>query len=468
MRSLVKGFVGVSVITAGFFCGFNADVLKDAPRTPVRTTLYRLEAAPPTLLARLARPSTAHAAQVTLDPTETYLAVLNTVRGDFLNPAGAAAPDPTKLTYAGINGMLATLNDRYTEFWTPQEYRQNMEETSGVFAGIGAKLDETKDNRVMITEPLENSPAARKGVLAGDVVLAVNGRPTLGLTVDKVIELIKGEAGTTVRMTLERKGRKAPLSVAITRAYVQSPVVEWRMEDERNRIGYIYLEMFNEQADQQFATALSKLEKQGMKGLIFDLRDNPGGLLNIAHEIASRFVPNGPVVWVKEKNGQMSSMNVVQRKHQGRLATGSYPIVVLVNGNSASASEIVSGAIRDHGVGTLVGTTTYGKGLVQTIIPLGDDSAVKITTQHYFTPKKQDINRKFDEKGRQIAGGIKPDVEVAITDRDLDRMQAARRSNPLDRKAMDQHDPQVQKALGLLRGKIALGAAPRTASIAAE
>jgi C-terminal peptidase (prc) len=457
MRSFVKGFVALSLVCAGFFCGFNADVLRDAPHAPVQATLYRLGAAPPTLLARLTRPRPAEAAgeEAYLDPTETYLATLNTVRSDFVHPAGGTVPDTTRLTYAAINGMLGTLQDRYTEFWTPKEYRANMEETSGVFAGIGAKLDSTKDNRVLITEPLENSPAARSGVQPGDIVLAVNGKPTLGLTVDKVIEMIKGDAGTSVRLTLERPGSKKPVTLAIKRAFVQSPVIEWRMEDEKNRIGYIYLEMFNEQADQQFAAALAKLEKQGMRALIFDLRDNPGGLLNVCREIASRFIPDGPVVWVKEKNGQMSPMNVLKRKHEGRLSTGAYPVVVLVNGSSASASEIVSGAIKDHGVGTLVGTTTYGKGLVQTIIPLADDSAVKITTQHYFTPNKTDINRKFDANGKQIAGGIQPDVNVALTDADMDRMQMARRANPLDRKAPDRFDPQMQKGLEILRTRLA-------------
>jgi carboxyl-terminal processing protease len=415
------------------------------------------------------RPSSAFAAagddeDAKLDPQETYQVLLNTIRSDFYNPAAEGAPKPgkaparpdiTKLTYAAINGMLAAIGDRYTEFWDPKEYRENMQETSGVFAGVGARLDVTRDKKILITEPIEGSPAAKKGLLAGDVILAVEGRPVTGMDIDSVIERIKGDPGTSVRLTIERKGTPKPFVVSLTRAEVQSPIVEWRMEDPVSKIGYISLAMFNEQADQQFAAALAKLERQGMKALIFDLRDNPGGLLNIAQDIASRFVPNGPVVWVKEKNGRMSSMNVERGKHQGRLSTGAYPVVVLVNGNSASASEIVSGAIRDHGAGTLVGTTTFGKGLVQTIIPLGDDSAVKITTQHYFTPNKTDINKKYDATGKQVSGGIKPDVEVALTDKDIEAMRLARRDAPQDKTAPDRYDPQLQKGLEVLRTQLA-------------
>jgi C-terminal processing protease CtpA/Prc len=315
MRTLIKGFVATSILGAAFFCGFNADALRDAPRAPVAATYHRLQVSPPALLARL-RTAGAFAAVENegegrpLSPQDAYLAVLNTIRSDYC-PASEFAPKPTLtaakkraalppgpdtvlLTYAAINGMLGAIGDRYTEFWTPKEYRENMQETSGVFAGIGARLDVTRDKRILITEPIENSPAAKKGVQPGDIILTVDGRPVTGMEIDAVIDRIKGEVGTSVKLTLSRKGVAKPIPMTLQRAIVQSPIVEWRMEDEANKIGYVSLAMFNEQADQQFAAAVSRLERRGMRALIFDLRDNPGGLLNIAQDIASRFVARAP------------------------------------------------------------------------------------------------------------------------------------------------------------------------------
>lgn len=192
-----------------------------------------------------------------------------------------------------------------------------------------------------------------------------------------------------------------------------------------------------------------------MRALIFDLRDNPGGLLNVAQDLASRFVDKGTVVWIQEKSGKMSALPVEKNKHQNKLHSRAYPIVVLVNGNSASAAEIVAGAIKDHGVGELVGTRTFGKGLVQTIFPLNDDSAVKITTQRYFTPNKTDINKRYDpQTGVRISGGIVPDVTTQLTDADWERMRDARRSMPQDRLAQDKQDPQMQKAISILQQRL--------------
>lgn len=452
-----------ALVGCGFFCGFNADVLNELPRIPLIATMHRLEVSPLVLADRLSRPRTAFGAnpaasndEESLTPTETYLAVLNTIRADYAPQKGKIErPDAVRLTYAAIDGMLDTLNDRYTEFWTPKEYADNMQETSGVFAGIGARLDITRDKKIVVIEPIENSPAAKKGILAGDIITHVEGHVITGQTVDTVIEKIKGEPGSTIHLTLVRKGHPLPINFTLTRAMVEEPIVEWRMEDEAQKIGYVSLAMFNENADTQFASAVAKLEKRGMKALIFDLRDNPGGLLNVAQDLASRFVKAGPIVWIQEKSGKMSSLNAESNKHKGRLFTGAYPVIVLVNGNSASASEIVSGAIKDHTVGKLVGTRTFGKGLVQTIIPLADDSAVKITTQHYFTPNKTDINKKYDPKtGARISGGIIPDVSIEMTDKDFERMRDARRNNPQDRLAVDRADPQLQKAVTLLRDQM--------------
>ena len=459
MRTIIKGFVAVSIVSAGFLCGLTNDVLTTAAHNPKVGSI--IPSVPATRLARLLAPASAHAADGDAKevlPTDTYSSVLATIQKDYYSSSGtkAAKPDTTKLTYAAIDGMLATLNDVYTTFWTPKEYKDNMQETSGNFVGIGASLDLTKDKKVLIVKPLENSPAIRAGILPGDIIVGVDSKSIAGIDLTKVISKIRGEAGTVVHLTIERKGSPKPFDVPIKRAVVHNPVIDYRMEDETNKIGYISLSLFNEQADEQFDIALERLEKQGMKALVFDLRGNPGGLLNIAQDLASRFVDDGPIVWVRQKNGQMDSLNVRPERHRSPLYKGAYPVIVLVNGNSASASEIVSGAIQDSGVGKLLGTTTFGKGLVQTIFPLDSgDSAVKITTQHYFTRDKHDINKKLDANGKQISGGIKPDYVVELTDKDLDAQREALRKDPQNRDAVNKLDPQLKRADEILREDLA-------------
>jgi carboxyl-terminal processing protease len=466
MRTVIKGFVAVSVVAAGFLGGFTADTLREAPHN-LSAARWKLGTVPPAQLANLLRPAVAQAQNDELDPPDTYQAVLNTVRAQYY-PGTTTDRDKlgvTKLTYAAIDGMLASLKDPYTVFYTPKEYKDMLQEQSGnPFVGIGARLDLTKDKRVIVIEPIDGSPAARAGVQAGDIITAVDGKAVFGKKLDDVIDHIRGEEGTFVRLTVERKGK--PVQFSLKRAMVNSPVVDSWMEDDASKIGYIRLLMFNEQADQQFDRALAKLEKQGMRALVFDLRDNPGGLLNIAQDIASRFIKNGPIVWVKEKSGRMSSLDVEMDKHRGKLSTGSYPVVVLVNGNSASSSEIVSGAIQDSGAGVLVGTRTYGKGLVQTIIPLAGDSAVKITTQHYYTRNKNDINVKRDEEGHTVggSGGILPNYPVDFTDQQYEALREVTRTDPQNKAAIHKKDPQLQKGIAVLKAKLAARQARRTAS----
>jgi carboxyl-terminal processing protease len=458
MRAIIKGFVSASLVSAAFFSGFTFDALRDAPRNPTATR-YALETVPSNTLARFFRGGEARATVPDMPPAEVYEATLRVLREQYFPGSGATGADAeklgiTRLTYAAIDGMLQPINDPYTEFYTPKEYKAMLEDQSGNFVGIGARLDLTKDKRVLITEPMEGSPAEKAGLLPGDVIVAVDGKSVVGQPMDAVIGKIRGDEGTEVRLTVERKGKTQTFK--IKRAMVQSPIVDWRMEDEAAKIGYVRLTQFNEQADIQFDAALQRLEKRGMKALVFDLRDNPGGLLNVAQDLASRFVGNGPIVWIQERSGRMSSLNVEPEKHRGPLSKGAYPVIVLVNDGSASASEIVAGAIQDARAGTLVGERTYGKGLVQTIIPLGDDSAVKITTQHYFTRDKHDINRKRDADGRAIpgSGGIVPNYPVAFTDAQMEAQRDVVRANPQDKAAINRMDPQLQKALALARERL--------------
>ena len=456
-RRAIKAFLATSVLLVAFLCGFNISLFRTAlagGQSGPAAALWRARTLPP-LLARALRPASASAEDDEgLGPVETYQKTLALIRSDYYRPR-ADRPNATRLTYAAIDGMIATIGDRYTEFWTPDEYRDNLQETTGNFVGIGARLDTTRDKRVVIIEAIENSPAARAGILPGDIIAGVNGKALLGADVMKVIGQIKGPEGSLVKLTIERKGK--PILFNLRRAVVHTPIVEARMEDPARGIGYISLGMFNEQADTQFDAALQKLEKQGMKALVFDLRNNPGGLLQVAQDLASRFIPDGPIVWVKEKNGRMSSLNVEGDRHRSPLYKGAYPVVLLVNGSSASASEIVAGAIQDAHAATLVGTRTYGKGLVQTIIPLENDAAVKITTQHYFTRDKHDINVHRDPDGRPAStnGGVVPDVVVEFTERDIAAQREALRTNPQDKTAADRLDPQLRRGLDILTAKLA-------------
>ncbi|MDR3707722.1 MAG: S41 family peptidase [Capsulimonadaceae bacterium] len=375
-------------------------------------------------------------------PFESYAYTLSTVQAAYYGKAGSTR----ELTYSAIRGMMASLGDRYTRFLAPTEYSKMQEENQGEFVGIGAQLDENDKGQVFVVKPLPNSPALRAHLLTGDIIAKVNDKAVLGTDITKVVQMIRGEPRTKVDLTIIRKGLPKPLVVSIIRNYVHQEVVVSRMVDPQHKVGYIALAQFNEESDKQVNVAMNELRDQGMRGLIFDLRGNPGGLLNIAQDVASRFVTSGPIVWVKERGAQMESFNVEQSKHNHPR----YPLVVLVNSGSASASEITSGAVKDTHAGILIGERTFGKGLVQTIIPLPDRSAVAITTAHYYTPAKNDINHK----------GIDPDISVKLTDDDQRKMNDYSNNNPADPIDL-KYDRQLQKAVAVMDDKLADGAHPQ-------
>jgi len=335
----------------------------------------------------------------TLPLIETYSDVMERLKSDYY---GTKTVNERELTYDAIRGTLHALGDPFTRFMDPDSYKKMREENEGNFTGIGAQLETNKKGEVYIKEPLPDTPAMRAGVKVNDVILAVDDKPIKHLDILDVVKLIRGKEGSKVRLTLLRAGIKKPIDKVIVRQVVQFQMVKTRMADEKAKIGYIRLYMFNEQSDPQFDKGMAELEKQHIKGLVLDLRGNPGGLLTVAVDIGSRFIESGPVVIIQERGGQKNPMYVEEDKHNH----GRYPLAVLVDKSSASASEIVSGAIKDDGVGALVGVTTFGKGRVQTILPLPDGSAVAITTAKYLTPKGTDIHKK----------GIAPDVAVEAAD----------------------------------------------------
>lgn len=366
--------------------------------------------------------------ELTLDPLQAYVDVLEALRDDYCDPEGI---DPDELTFAAIRGMLATTGDMYTRFLDPDAYQKIREENIGNFVGIGAYLNATKDGEPFIVRPMKGTPAEKAGIEALDVIKKVDGKVVKGMLLDDVVKLIKGKEGTKVTLTVERQveGKEEPQvkEISIVRKRVEHPVVEYEMKEDG--IGWIWLITFNATTDTKFVSALEELESEGkLKGLILDLRSNAGGLFDGALDISSKFLDSGTIVHVKERGDPERAFEVKPDEKWSH----KYPLAVLVNGGSASASEIVAGAVQENGAGTLVGEKTFGKGLVQTIYPLrfGDrvTTAVTITTAIYLTPNKVDINKK----------GIIPDVEVEITPEDIQELR----------------DPQLEEAIKLLKAQI--------------
>jgi carboxyl-terminal processing protease len=367
-----------------------------------------------------------------LEPLSAYYRVLGYLKDKY---AGELDTD-SKLTFAAIRGMLRPLDDPYTRFLDPDLYQEMREKNTGEFVGIGAQLepDLSKDGYVRVHKPLEGTPAMRAGVKPYDVILKVDGVSTKNMEVDKVVRMIRGREGTPVRLTLRRRTPARTFEVKIVRQHVELPIVESEMLE--GKVGLIQLLEFNELSDIKVDRALTQLEAQGMRGLVLDLRGNPGGTLDAAQEVASRFLPRGKtVVHIVEKDGDPEIRKVLEQKHNHRFNQPGHmiPLVVLVNRTSASASEIVSGAIKDLHTGVIMGTQTYGKGLVQTVVPLRGGSAIAITTAKYLTPNGNDINR-----GKDRRGGIVPDMVVEATEDDW----------------IKQNDVQLKKALEYLHQRI--------------
>ena len=293
-------------------------------------------------------------------------------------------------------GYLESLEDPYSVYYTKEEYADLLETTTGTYCGIGAVVSQNMDTGIItIVEPYEGSPAAEAGLLPGDVIYKVEGEEVTGKDLSQVVANMKGPEGTDVNLSVMRDNKV--IDVNLTRRQIEIITVASEMLD--NSIGYIEVSSFDGVTDEQFNEALAELEKQGMKGLIIDLRGNGGGRLDTVVNMLDRMLPEGVVVSTKTKEEDGG-----EAYHSTNEEQFDKPLVVLMDGNSASASEVFAGAIQDYGAGKLVGTQSFGKGIVQTIFQLDDGSAVKLTTSEYFTPK-----------GRNIHGeGLTPDVEVEL------------------------------------------------------
>lgn len=297
-------------------------------------------------------------------------------------------------------GFIASLKDPYSTYYTAEEYSALMESSSGIYCGIGATVSQDMTTGIItIVKPFKGSPAYEAGILPGDIIYKVNGEEVTGEDLSEVVSKMKGVEGTTVQISVMRGGETEPLEFTITRREIEIPTIEYQMLD--NKLGYIIISEFDEITVDQFKAAVDDLEDRGMKGLIVDVRNNPGGLLDSVVKILDRLLPPELIVYTEDKNNNREEERAVDKEKI------EVPMAVLINGNSASASEIFAGTLQDYKMATIVGTTSFGKGIVQKVIPLTDGTAVKLTISKYYTPS-----------GRNIHGtGITPDITVELDEK---------------------------------------------------
>lgn len=326
---------------------------------------------------------------------ELFADAVSILRNDYVEEV-----DSKKLIYGAMKGMLSSLDD-YSQFMEPDEYSEIKVETKGEFGGLGIEIS-LKDGILTVVTPMVGTPAEAAGVKAGDKIVKINGKITKNITLNDSVKQMRGAPGSTVVLTIWREGNDNIIDIPIKRAIIKVPSIKEAVM-LKNNVGYIRLVEFQENTSKDLDEAMKKLKAQGMQSLILDLRNNPGGLLEGAVDVAERFLAKDKViVSIKARAKEQNS----EFKSSGKVANTDLPLVVLVNEGSASASEIVAGAIKDNKRGTVVGAKTFGKASVQTVIPLRDGSALRFTTAYYLTPS-----------GKLIKGeGITPDVVVEKTE----------------------------------------------------
>ncbi|MCB0164296.1 MAG: S41 family peptidase [Anaerolineae bacterium] len=347
-----------------------------------------------------------------------YWEVWNRVEEQFYG----GVPDESNVTYGAIKGSLSVLDDPYTIFLEPEPAAQEKASLEGQFGGIGAFVRRDEAGRVIL-EPMRDQAAEQAGLQTDDVLIGIDDtKITPEMTTDEIVALIRGEVGSEVILTVEREGEVEPVKLTVVRAIIQTPSVTWRTLEEDPAIGYIQMTSFTERSGDELSQALDDLLAQGAKTFVFDLRRNGGGLLDTAINVASEFLRDGIVL---KEDRQNEGQRVYDVRGGGQLLD--QPLVVLVDGGTASASEIVAGALQDYGRATLIGEKTFGKGSVQLIYELSDKSRLHVTVAKWFTPN-----------GNLIDGvGLKPDVEVLFSEEDH---QTGR-------------DPQLERAISFLQNE---------------
>jgi carboxyl-terminal processing protease len=320
----------------------------------------------------------------------------------------------SNLMSGAVKGLVSGLNDPHSVYMDAKVYKEFQIETEGSFGGVGIVIGMKEGKGLTVVAPIEGTPGERAGIKSGDLIIKIDGHNTKDMNQEEAVNNIRGPEGSQVTLAIKREGESELKDYVLIRANIQLKTVSGKMLE--NGVGYIRIAMFNETTSPDFNKVFQDLANQGMKVIILDLRDNPGGLLDECVKVARQLVPKGPIVSVVGRDGK-------SEVHSSYLEQVKYPLAVLVNGGSASASEIVAGAVQDTKSGTLIGSKTYGKGSVQTIFALNDGTAVKLTIAKYLTPGGRSINGK----------GVEPDIEVV---------------NP------EGKDLQLQKALEIVKSKM--------------
>ena len=348
--------------------------------------------------------------------------IYNTIDEYYLNGI-----DNDKMKDGIYKGMVDSLGDPYTVYYNTEEYKQFTSSSSGTYSGIGVAVSQNvTTGAITIVKTFKKGSGEKEGMKPGDVIYKVEGKKIEGLELSKVVSMIKGEEGTFVKVTVLRDGKEIEFN--LERKKLEVDTVNYRMEERSGKkIGYISVSEFDEVTASQFKNAISELNKEGMEGLVIDLRDNPGGLLDVTCEMLDRMIKKGLLVYTVDKNGKRVDEDATDSDSFDK------PVAILVNGNSASASEVFSGAMKDYKAATLVGTRTFGKGIVQSIVPFGDGTAMKVTVSKYYTPNGVNIH----------GTGIEPDVVVELS-------KDATKNGKYDRK----YDNQLNKALDVVVDKL--------------
>lgn len=348
--------------------------------------------------------------------------IYNTIDDYYLNGI-----DNDKMKDGIYKGMVDSLGDPYTVYYNSEEYKQFTSSSSGTYSGIGVAVSQNvTTGAITIVKTFKKGSGEKEGMKPGDVIYKVEGKKIEGLELSKVVSMIKGEEGTFVKVTVLRDGKEIEFN--LERKKLEVDTVNYRMEERSGKkIGYISVSEFDEVTASQFKNAISELSKEGMEGLVIDLRDNPGGLLDVTCEMLDRMIKKGLLVYTVDKNGKRVDEDATDSDSFDK------PVAILVNGNSASASEVFSGAMKDYKAATLVGTRTFGKGIVQSIVPFGDGTAMKVTVSKYYTPNGVNIH----------GTGIEPDVVVELS-------KDATKNGKYDRK----YDNQLDKALDVVVDKL--------------
>ncbi|MGK7951913.1 MAG: carboxyl-terminal processing protease CtpC [Xenococcaceae cyanobacterium] len=350
------------------------------------------------------------------------------VRQEYLNKSYGNKED----AYEAIREMLEKLEDPYTRFMNPEEFQNMQIDTSGELTGVGIQIakDEETD-RLIVISPIEDTPAFAAGILAKDIITKIDGTDTKGMDTNEAVKLIRGKPGTKVTLTIDRQGNDIDYEIVRDRIQIH-PVKASLEETSIGKVGYIRLTQFSAQASKEMRDAIKDLEKQNVEGYVLDLRSNPGGLLYASIDIARMWLQEGAIVSTVDRGGER------ERKFANNNSLTDKPLVVLVDGGSASASEILSGALQDNNRATLVGTQTFGKGLVQSVRSLGDGSGLAVTIAKYLTPSGRDINKE----------GIPPDIVIELSEEQRKSLQG-------DRTLIGTtEDPQFVKAIEILSGEV--------------